>query len=225
MWCITKGLRSRDRAIYAAARRQLVFKNFAALGKLYPPARTALEQERERMEQALLGGKDDANLARDIDALNCSLAQHPRSLELYDRLPATARARCVLFDKVIDLLIAHRRYAEVLKLVDPETAFQQEAIMARRQRALWDESPDARSQRGQWAFAVARGAMLVEALAATGRVAEAKTLADAILRFSQRQYARDVLLHHARRAGVPELTAHIEARFREYGPTESPTHP
>ena len=117
-------------------------------------------------------------------------------------------------------MIEHRRYDEVLALADPLRTFRQEVQMARQRSILWEEDPQARAERGTRAFAVARGAALVEALAASKRGQEARTLIDKILRFDDRPQTRDLLKHHAQRAGNEELITYVQSR-----PTKGANNP
>lgn len=210
MWCVRKGLRDRRNAQYAAGRRQLLFMHIAAFAKKYPPARDAIERERAQMEKLLLEN-DNANLARDLDQLNRSLGERKRSLELYTRLTEDhRRARHVLFDRIIDLLIEARRYEHVLKLVDPQRAFRQEVMVARRQKRFWNDAPESSLLRGQRLFAVGRGAAFVEALVATDQAAAGKELIDAIVRFDDADSTIAKLRQHAARAGNPEVLKYVE---------------
>lgn len=208
-WCIEVGLQKQ--ISYAAARRRLVMNSLVQLGEPYAPARQAAEEIRDKMEAALLGGEDNANLARDLAALNRALGDESRTLSLFDRLPKRSRARYTLFDRVFEQLVEQKRYADILALADPSQTFRQEVFMARQNRGLWDDSPDAPHTRGQRAFVVRRGACLVEALAATGRTAAARKLIDAVLRFDDRAETLATLRSRAARADAPDVLAYLEA--------------
>jgi tetratricopeptide (TPR) repeat protein len=208
-WCVEKGLRRN--IPYAAARRRLVFKGFARLAEQHPPAAEALQQIRAEMVRTLTAERDDANLARDLAALDFVLGQRADTLAVFDRLPERSRARYVLFDRVLPELVEAGRYDEVLAMVRPQQAFQQEVRLARQQAILWVDTPAAAEMRGQRNFAVQRGALLVEALAGAGRTAEARRLVDAILRFDDRPRARQAIAARLARVEAPELAEYLAA--------------
>jgi hypothetical protein len=200
LWCLEVGLR--QNILYAAARRRLLLKGFVSLTEQYPPARAALLERRAAMEQALRGDQDSANLARDLAELNCCLGNEARNLALYDQLPPRSKARHILFDRVLDQLVECRRYGDVLAVLDPLRVFSQEAHLARIRGGSNERGPEAAQQRGTRAFAVARGAALVEALAGAGRVKEAHALIKAILRYDDTPETRALLKQHAGRANL-----------------------
>ncbi len=196
--CVDVGLV--HNTIYAAARRRFVFKELVALAKEHDLARRMLADLKRDMQETLLKKRDNPNVARNLAELNFCLGQPADTLEFYDRLPERSRARQVLFDWVIEQLVDRRRYEEVLAMVEPQQAFRQEVIMARGRRFKCAETPDMRHERGTKAFAVARGALLVEALVATGQAAEAQQLARQVLRFRDDDVTRGLLREHLRRA-------------------------
>lgn len=214
LWCLEVGLR--ENIPYAATRRRLLLNGFVSLAEQHPPARAALMERRAAMEQTLQSKRDSANLARDLAELNGCLGDEDRNLELYDQLPPRSRARHVLFDRVLDQLVAHQRYVDVLAVLDPLRAFSQEARLARIQGGSNERGPVAAEQRGTRAFAVTRGAALLEALAGTGRAQEARSLVNAILKYDDTPETRASLKEHARRAQNQELVSYIESR-----PTQS----
>jgi hypothetical protein len=220
LWCLEVGLR--ENVPYAAARRRLLLKGFVSLAEQYPPARAALLERRDAMEQALRGEEDSANLARDLAELNCCLGDDARNLALYDQLPARSKARQILFDRVLDQLVAQRRYGDVLAVLDPLRAFSQEARLARIQGGSNERGPEAAQQRGTRAFAVARGAILLEALAGTGRAAEARALVDAILAYDDTPETRALLKEHASRVQNQEVVSYIESRSTQSGGVKRP---
>lgn len=220
LWCLEVGLR--QNIPYAAARRRLLLKAFVRLTEQHPPARAALLARRAAMEQILRGERDSANLARDLAELNRCLNDEARNLTLYDQLPPRSKARHILFDRVLDQLVEHKRYDEVLAVLDPQRAFLQEARLARIQGGEAERSPQAAQQRGTRAFAVARGAALVEALAGTGRAAEARTLIDAILKYEDSPQTRALLKEHVGRVANQQLLDYLGSGSAEADGAGSP---
>lgn len=210
LWCLEVGLR--ENVPYAAARRRLLLKGFVSLAEQHPPAREALMDRRAAMEQTLRSERDSANLARDLAELNRCLGNEARNLALYDQLPTKSKARYILFDRVLDQLIERRRYGDVLAALEPLRAFSQEARLTRILGGSDERGPDASQRRGTRAFAVARGAKLLEALAGTGRAEEARSLVNAILRYDDTSETRALLKEHARRVQNQEVVSYVESR-------------
>ena len=212
-WCLEVGLQ--QKIPFATTRRRLVLKKFVELTEQYPPARKVLEERRAALERTLRDERDDVNLARTLAELNLCLNNEARTLALFDELPAGRRARRILFDRVLEQLIQHQRYDEVLALVDPLQTFAQEAHLAKLSRVRGGEQPEARQERGTRAFAIARGATLVEALAGVERSDEARALIDRILAYDNTPPTRELLKHHAEQAASPELVKYIEETARD----------
>ena len=210
LWCLDVGLRENIR--YARARRQMLFECVVLLAQQYAPARAALRERQASVEESLRSGQDDANLARDWATLNLCLDDEQRSLSLFDELPPRSRARHILFDYLLPRLVQERRYKDVLDRIDPLRVFEQEVVFARIRRGVLADSPRAREVRGTRAYAVSRGAALLEALAATGRLEDARPLADRILDFHDTPESRALLTQHLERVAADELLAHIKAR-------------
>lgn len=210
LWCLDVGLQ--QNIPYAATRRRLLLEGFVGLGERYPPAREALLKWQAEKEQALRAKPNNPNLARDWAAVNLCLDDEARTLALYDELPMRCKARHILFDRALLLLVEKKRYDEVLARIDPLRNFTQEATLARISRGRIDEGAGAEKVRRTHAFAVARGAALVEALAGAGRVDEAQALADKVLKFRDTPAVQTLLEHHARRAQSPKLIHYLESR-------------
>ena len=216
LWCLEVGLQ--QKIAYANTRRRLVLKKFVKLTEQYPPARKTLEERRTALERTLRDERDDVNLARNLAELNSCLNDEARTLALFDMLPADRRARQILFDRVLEQLIQHKRYDEVLTLVDPLQAFTQEKHLAKLSRARADEQSETIPERGTRAFVITRGAALVEALIGVGRSDEARTLIDRILAYDNTPPTRELLRQHAQRVASQELVEYIEEHAQDKRP-------
>lgn len=210
-WLVANGLQTDN--LYATTRRRYLFEAFAALAQDYPPAHKSLRSLQTIMEKEILA-KDRANRARDLAELNRSLGDQGRTLSFYDRLSPRCKARHILFDKVLSQLVQARRYVEVLKVVDPVQAFQQELRLAKRRDGSTVTAPTGQPRRGTLQFAIARGAMFVEALAGTGRTTETRQLVDQILRLNNTPDTRKTLLRHINRTDNHELATYISQQAR-----------
>ena len=209
LWCLETGLSTN--IPYAAARRSIMLTGFVSLAEAHPPARKALNERRAAMEQALCSGQDSANLARDLAELNECLDEAKRNLTLYDRLPERSKARYILYDRVLGQLVEHRRYSEALRFMEPLRAFSQEVRLTRIHGGAEERSARAARHRGTRAFAIARGAILAEALAGTGKHQEARALVDAVFKYDGTMDTRSLLKMHAGRAQDSALEKYIDS--------------
>ena len=206
-WCVRQGLRAN--VLYAAARRRLLLTGFVELGQHYPAAAATLRQLREEYAAELVSGKGGANRARDLAAMDKALDQPEKTLEVFDAEKISPQARAILFDRVMDQLVAAGRQDDVLRLVKPLRAFQQEVRMAYQRKRLWSRTALDAEQRGTPAFATERGALLVEALARADRSQEARELIDAVLKFDDSATSRAQLQRHIERSGNTELLTYL----------------
>lgn len=206
-WCVEVGLP--NNLPYAVARRRLVMNGFVRLARQSPDVRKTLLALRDKMEAELRAGTADANRARDYAELNRALDDEPRTLVLYNELPKRSKARYALFDRVFDQLVANRQYDDILAVLDPQRALLEELHLARRKRSTGDEGPDAVEIRGTRAFTIARGCALIEVLAGTGKLEQAKKLVNRLLRFDDSRATHDLLRKHAKHAQADALLNYL----------------
>jgi hypothetical protein len=207
--CVEEGLRQNVR--YASAQRRLLFEQLTVLAQRYAPARQALRAWQASMENTLRNERDDANLARDLATLNRCLGDEPRTLALFDASPQRSRTRHILFDQLLERLVSDGRYEDVLARIEPLQAFEQDVVFVRMRGGMLVDAPDAREIRGTCAHAVHRGAALLEAAAATGRLDAARELATRILEFHNSPETRTLLENRAQRVGCDPLVQHIRS--------------
>jgi len=117
LWCFDHG--NEHGPGYFGVRLSFLLGSIARLGQTYPPALTALRERRDRTVAAVLAGQAEPLTALDVSALNRELHEPERTLELYDQLGRdkardSSAVRRMLFDHVLDELIAARRYQDVV---------------------------------------------------------------------------------------------------------------
>lgn len=205
-WCIERSLT--DRGGLPVGRRRLLFRALCDVGARFVEAKQALREINDALESRLRQGNGDALLARDWADLNHWIGDDSRVMKLFEDNATPDPIKHGLFDRAFPLLVESRRYSLVLRYVDPLPAFHGEAARATGRGMLWAGQGEGGIERGTRAFAVARGAALVEVLAAEGRLDEAAKLVDAVQLFDSRPLVRELLLRHAQRAGHPELLDH-----------------
>jgi hypothetical protein len=218
--CLAAALDRKD--VLATNTRRVLLRGLIDVAAEHKAGRNLLDKFRERVEERLLK-QTDVKLAQDWAELNDWLGENQRTLALYEQLSEKNVNRFGLFDRIFDLLIEARRYEEVLALIDPQRAFQGEAFQARSGNVSWLAAPRGGVQRGTRAFAVARGARLVEALAATGAEPAARQLIDSIWRFKQTAATGEVLLERLARVEAHDLRAYVRQRWGLAAPADTPT--
>lgn len=209
VWCFDEGLRLH--VLYASTRRAGLAAAIRRLAESHPPALEVLRTRRDARAAALQTGDDAAATAYELAALNDALDEPDETLRVYDRLPATSRARGVLYRSVFDRLITARRYAEVLTAGDPLDEFS-EAVRVARLRSTPCCAVHYRGGRFIGETVVERGAKLLEALAGVQRIEEAQRLIDLILAYQDSPEHRELLSGHLRRAGAAALADSLAAR-------------
>jgi hypothetical protein len=207
--------------VLATTTRRVLLRGLVDVAVEHKAGRGLLDKFRDRVEERLLK-QTDVKLAQDWAELNHWLGENERTLALYGQLSEKNVNRFGLFDRVFDLLIEARRYEEVLELIDPQRAFQGEAFQARSGNVSWLAAPRGGLQRGTRAFAVARGARLTEALAATGAEEDARKLIDSICAFQQTTSTGEALLERLERIEADGLQTYVRERCGLAAPTSQP---
>lgn len=115
LYCFDEGVNSPG---YTGVRLSFLLSNIVNLGASYPPALDALQERAEAATRRLTTGEGSQQDALDVSALNRSLKQRGKTLELYDAFHETEGANSavekILFEEVIDLLLEAERYQDVL---------------------------------------------------------------------------------------------------------------
>ena len=106
-------------------RLSFALSNWNALGDVYPPAKTALVEMRDRSTKQIIDGPADFSLFHDVFAINRTLKEDAKTVDLFQTLDQTnpkLAKTCWLVAK--DPVINAKRYDLVRKyLGDPVTAF------------------------------------------------------------------------------------------------------
>jgi len=113
----------------------------------------------------------------------------------------------------VEQLLSAKRYEDILQNGDPSAIFSQQVANLKTMLAHFEQN-DARRAMLESSFrkrAVSSGSQYLEALAGLHRNAEAKALADDILKFDSTAPTSDELVQGAEQAGNDELVAYIKA--------------
>jgi thiol-disulfide isomerase/thioredoxin len=119
LWCWDEGEVYEDS--YSAVRRSFLLGSLVQLGAVYPPALQALRERRERAVAQVRQGEGARETVRDICAIDESLVQRRKSLELLDAIKdddhVDAEVREALAKEMLDLLVEDRRYRDVTRWI------------------------------------------------------------------------------------------------------------
>lgn len=202
LWCYDVGMIAQSS--YAGVRASFVLDEIKRLGARLPAALTALRERRDRAHQRILAG-GDAEIADFVD-LNRTLGEEPLTLRVYDQIPATERRKQTFSNFASELLLAERRYADVL-LGQPY------GMMSANFDRDITEVPGVTSIREDLRRERAIGTVVksIEALAGAGQLDQARTLTRRLLAYDDTAGTRALLQQHAGRAGQPDLLTTLAA--------------
>ncbi len=177
-WCFDVALEKS--IVYASARRQPLMLDLAALSQRHPPARRALDERRERLEQRIQQN-DQPQLARNLALLNRALDIEDDTLRVFDSLPGASKSRRILFDHVFDQLVALRRFDDIFAVGDALETFVQDLKLARGPGGVPCCSAHARGP-GSQTYLLDRAEKMIEVLTATGREPDARRVIKEVAR-------------------------------------------
>ncbi len=218
-WCLEQALTQTGGI--GVGRRRTLLRSVFEWSRGSPAAAEVLAEWNARGEALLAESRDDTLLARDWADLNHWLGDPQRILRLFDRCAQRPLVRHGLFDRAFEPLVAAKRYETVLEFVNPREAFRGEASAATGRGLLWRGAAGG-VERGTRAFAIARGAALVEVLLGAGREESARALIGDVLRFDGRTETRERLRAAIRRAAAAGALAD---QFDQLWPAPPATQP
>lgn len=168
--------------------RLLAVEAFARLILVHPPAREALQERRDRLRESVAAGAASGQDTALYAYMNAQLGAVDDTLKLYQTLKESAPASMVtrmLRDGLAESLIATRRYADALTIIDPlkHFDFALEQHLADERRPTPAATPDRTGRfrnflRDQF---IERTVRHYEALLGAGRDADARSIADRMI--------------------------------------------
>lgn len=222
LWCFDHG--NEHHLGYAGVRLSFLLSDISRLGRDYPPALAALRERRDRAAEAVLGGTGTFQNAMEVGALNSELGENDRTLAVYDQLakansPRNQELLQAMFSEVLDLLLAAKRYQDVVDgLGDVEETIDHRIAMYRYTAELYKGAPDSPAAfERRWV--VEEGGKHYEALLGTDMDATAAKLADRLVKFDTTGETIAKLIRHAVRAGK---AATARAAAEEWAKTLTP---
>lgn len=220
LWCFDQGAEADPG--FVGVRVSFLLSDIVSLGRVYPPARQALESRRDERETKVLSGSANQETVRDLLRLNETLGQPEKNLALFDHLVVGNPARNIVLESITEQLLAARRYRDVLAGNDPEAILKKELEQSQQGLSSLPKSNPNRKrlERSYRQRSVSTGAHYFEALAGMQRSNEAETLADHVLKFDNTAATRDRLAQAAERAGNTELAKNVRSRKVEKTATE-----
>lgn len=203
LWCFDEGMIRVSS--FTGVRASFLLGEIARLGRRHPPALAALRERRDRAEQQILSGMPDFLVATNFGAINRTLKETDRTLALLDQLPAGDRRRSTLAGTAFDELVDARRYEDALS--GRPFAFMRSSLeRAKDEPQSLASLPNAEAVRkSRREHAITSTAKHIEVLAGSGRLDDARTLANQLLAYDASATTRDVIENHAARAGHPNL--------------------
>jgi thioredoxin-like negative regulator of GroEL len=203
LWLFDDGMKREPG--FGGVRDSFLLSSIASLGREYPPALTALRERRDTAQAQLEAGGRDLLAAMDFARINGALNDEPRSLALFDNLPATSPARKVLGRFIFDQLLTSRRYADALGARPMEEFTRQFDMTTTR---FWGDgaskfTPEMRKQ--MQSYCIEDAAKQIEALAGAGKLDDARQLIKRLRALDDTQATAVALHQHLDRAGQSKL--------------------
>lgn len=201
---------------YAFLRSPALIKNFAQLGKSYPPAAAELQVRLQAAEARARHDPTATEALQDFITLDRALNQSARTLAFYDELPVTDERRPQLARALVQEFIALQRYRDVSAVVPKfESTIQQlegrlklQGEGARANQAPPQNEPQRiaaeRARAAQLRAAVDSATLTMEVLAGLGDSDRAHIIAEKILVLDTSPEARAVVTSKLARAAMTE---------------------
>jgi hypothetical protein len=210
LWCFDVGMKRVSGL--AAIRLSALVMDIGELGKRYPEALTALRVRRDQIEARVLASESDFDAVSELSALNRTLDENDRSIELYDRLPAGDRRRRALAGGAFESLVDSQRYAAALEgrpYSSMSSAFEAQIQERPQSAALPNADAVRKAMRNGAVTGTARN---IEVLAGAGDLEHARSLIERLLAYDGSEETKAALQTHLERAGHAELLSPAAAK-------------
>jgi RNA polymerase sigma factor (sigma-70 family) len=205
LWCFDEGMPRFP--FYGGVRTSFVLSEIAKLGENNPDALAALRERRDAAEKRLLASKEDFDASTDFAAINSSLKEDARTLQLFDQLAPDDTRRRSLGLTIYELLAESGRYQDALQ-VRPYGSMSSIFEVSIQERPLPANATNPeRLRQVQRNYAVASAAKNIEVLAGAGDLAHAKSFVERLLAYDGSEETKAVLQKSLTRTGHPELLA------------------
>lgn len=201
LWCFDEGMV--QVGSFAGVRLSFLLREMEKLGAVYPEAFDALRHRRDDAERRMKADASDINGPLEFAALNQVFKEDHRTLAAFDAMDNADARRRMLGSRVIDLLIASRRYDDVAMVRLPSLMFSQ--FETNRQRAVDGASSDALRSTASKGHAVRVAVKDIEILAGAGNLDEARELIAKVVALDDSETTRSLLRTHLARAGQAAL--------------------
>jgi len=206
LWCFDEGMVKESS--YSGVRVSFLLSEIERLGRNHPPALAALRERRDAAQQRMLADEQDRTAASDFSALNRTLKDDARTLEVFDLLPARDPRRAAMGYTLFKLLLQQQRYADALA-VNP---YKRMATQYDRYAAMAAEPAEARFADAQRRLVVTTACEAIETLAGAGDLDHARELGARLLALDPSPATRTAVRERVIRAGHPELFAEPAAK-------------
>jgi thiol-disulfide isomerase/thioredoxin len=209
LWGFDHGLEASPS--FVGVRMSFLLTDIKNLAAHYPPAKQALETRRDERQTKVAAGLTDAQMIRDLVAMNKALGQEEKNLALFDGLPAGSQGRNLISGMLRDQFLEAKRYADVLQGTDGKSAFAKAVERFNKTLdSLGKDTPTRKQVEVSFRqITVTEGTQYFEALAGLKRDQDAKELAGQILKFDASQTTRTLLGKAAQRTENTELSQYV----------------
>lgn len=190
LWCWDEGKKDPD---FARTRVMQVGSALASLSRDYPPARDAMISRRDQSRQRVIDGKGGKNAADELIQLNKYLREDDDSIAVMDKIPAGDERRTTFSIYLFDKLVEAKRYNDAYWR---SMTMSSVGMLTRVGRGMPEMAR---------ASTIRRTAMVVEALAGSDHIDDARNVLGALLEFDHSAETRTLVKERLERAGHADL--------------------
>jgi hypothetical protein len=210
LWCFDVGMKQVPGL--APVRLSAVVIEIGDLGKQYPEALTALRTRRDQIAARVLASESDFDAVMEFSALNRTLGDDDRNMELYDQLPASDRRRHTLAGGSFNFLVDSQRYAAALdgrSYSSMSSLFEFQSQERPQTAALPNADAVRQASRN---YLVKSTATNIEVLAGAGDLDHAREMIGRLLTYDGSDATKALVQTHLERAGHAELLSAAAAK-------------
>lgn len=200
LWCFDVGMP--QVASFAGVRTSAVLMDIKDLAAHNPEALAALRARRDRAGEEILAGDEIGNSIADFAALNRTLGEDERTLQVFDQLPAGDARRRTMAIYAGGLLLDARRYADI-------AVGRPYALISAGFEANLGLPASISARPGFRDSIVQRTAQDIEVLAGIDDLDHARAMIGRLLSFHNTEETKLAIRQHLERAGHPELAADL----------------
>jgi thioredoxin-like negative regulator of GroEL len=193
LWCWDEGKKDPD---FVRTRVLQVGSALAALSRDYPQARDAMISRRDQSRQRVIDGKGGKNAVDELIQLNKQLREDDDSIAVLDKIPAGDERRTTFSIYLFDKLVEAKRYKDAYWRTITMSSLSMLKVPNRVGKEIAETTRS---------YTIRRTTLVVEALAGSDHLDDAREVLAALLEFDHSAETRALIRVRLERAGHADL--------------------